>query len=105
MGGDTRDDSVEILFQSFLQGAVVSSSGIGRDVQSDVVRPSFPLPTTTALAFQGAIKGGFWWGILRRAACPNRGTLRLLTVARRGSFEPTRKLVLLNTQSLVMCSK
>ena len=32
--GDTRDDSVEILFQSFLQKALVSSSGMGRDVHS-----------------------------------------------------------------------
>ena len=29
-----RDDSVEILFQSFLQKALVSSSGMGRDVHS-----------------------------------------------------------------------
>ena len=31
-GEDLRDDSAEILFQSFLQEALVSSSGIGRDV-------------------------------------------------------------------------
>ena len=31
-GGDTRDDSAEILFQSFLQEALLSSSG--RDVHS-----------------------------------------------------------------------
>ena len=30
--GDLRDDSAEILFQSFLQEALVSSSGMGRDV-------------------------------------------------------------------------
>ena len=29
-----RDNSAEILFQSFLQEALVSSSGMGRDVQS-----------------------------------------------------------------------
>ena len=29
---DTRDDSAEILFLSFLQEALVSSSGLGRDV-------------------------------------------------------------------------
>ena len=28
------DDSAEILFQSFLQEALVSSSGMGRDVHS-----------------------------------------------------------------------
>ena len=32
--GNMMDDSAEILFQSFLQEARVSSSGIGRDVQS-----------------------------------------------------------------------
>ena len=32
--GDMRDDSVEILFQSFLQEALVSSSGMGRDVHT-----------------------------------------------------------------------
>ena len=32
--GDMRDDSAEILFQSFLQVALVSSSGMGRDVHS-----------------------------------------------------------------------
>ena len=32
--GDWRDDSAEILFQSFLQEAVVSSSVMGRDVHS-----------------------------------------------------------------------
>ena len=32
--GDMRDDLVEILFQPFLQEAIVSSSGTGRDVHS-----------------------------------------------------------------------
>ena len=32
--GDMRDDSAEILFQSFLREAVVSSSGMNRDVHS-----------------------------------------------------------------------
>ena len=30
---DLKDNSAEILFQSFLQEALVSSSGMGRDVQ------------------------------------------------------------------------
>ena len=30
--GDMRDDSAEILFQSFLREALLSSSGIARDV-------------------------------------------------------------------------
>ena len=32
--GDMRDDSAEILFQSFLQETLMSSSGMGRDVHS-----------------------------------------------------------------------
>ena len=32
--GDMTDDSAEILFQSFLQEAIVSSSGVGRDFHS-----------------------------------------------------------------------
>ena len=37
----------------------------------------------------------------RRAKCPNHASFRLLTVARSGSCGPTRKLILLHTQSLV----
>ena len=33
-GGDMRDGSAENLFQSFLQEALISSSGMGRDVHS-----------------------------------------------------------------------
>ena len=54
-----RDSSAEILFQSFLQEAVVSSSGMGRNVHSDVVHPGFPLPTTASPALQGTLKDGF----------------------------------------------
>ena len=54
--GDFRDDSAEILFQSFLQEALVSSSGTGRD---DVVHPAFPLPTTVSPTLQGDLKDGF----------------------------------------------
>ena len=57
--GDTRGDSAEILFQSFLQEAVVSSSGMGRNVHSDVVHPGFPLPTTASPALLGTLKDGF----------------------------------------------
>ena len=41
---DMRDEAEEILFQSFLQVALVSSSGMGRDFSRfDVVHPAFPL--------------------------------------------------------------
>ena len=54
------DDSAEILFQSVLQEAIVSSSGMGRGCPHfDVVHPAFPLPTTESSTFQGALRGGF----------------------------------------------
>ena len=43
--------------------------------------------------------------LLRRMTCPNHASFRLLTVARRSSCGPTRKLIILLTQSLVVCSK
>ena len=55
-----RDDSAEILFQSFLQEALVSSSGMGRDVHSSMfVHPAFPLPTMVSSTLQDALKDGF----------------------------------------------
>ena len=57
---DLRDDSAEILFQSFLQEALVNRSRMGRDVHSfDVVHPAFPLSTMASSTLQGAMKDGF----------------------------------------------
>ena len=54
------DDSAEILFKSFLQKALVNSSGMGRNVQFfDVVHPASPLPTKVSPTLQGAMKDGF----------------------------------------------
>ena len=54
------DDSAEILFQSFLQVAIVSSSGMDRICSLfDVVHPAFPLPTKASPALQGALEDGF----------------------------------------------
>ena len=39
--GDMKDDSAEILFQSFLQEALVSSSGMGRDVHSLILSAQY----------------------------------------------------------------
>ena len=57
--GNIRDDSAEILFQSFLQEAIVGSSGMGKDVYFDVVHPAFPLLTTASPTLQGVLKDGF----------------------------------------------
>ena len=49
------DDLSEILFQSFfLQEALTSSSGMGRDVHC--LNPAFPLPTKASPNLQGAMK-------------------------------------------------
>ena len=54
-----RDDSAETLFQSFLQEALVISSGMGRCPLFDVVHTAFSLPTTASPTVQGALKDGF----------------------------------------------
>ena len=103
--GDTRDDSAEIPFQSFLQEALVSRSGMDRDVHPlfDIVHPAFPLPTTASPTLQGAMQDSFGEAVV---ACDSLSkTVHSLTAARRGSCGPTRKLTLLRTQSLVLCSK
>ena len=53
-----RDDSAEILRQSFLQEALLSKSGMGRDVH-DVVHPAYPLPTTASSTLYSALRDGF----------------------------------------------
>ena len=52
-----RDDSAEILFKSFLQEALVSSSGMVRAVHFfDVVHSAFPLQTTASPILRGALR-------------------------------------------------
>ena len=58
--GDTREDSAEILFQSYLREAIVSSPGKGRGVPLlDFVRSEFLLPATASPTLQGALKECF----------------------------------------------
>ena len=70
----------------------------------DVVHPAFPLPTMVSPILQVP-----WRRVTERLSwhvtCPNHASFHLLTVARRGSCGPTRKLILLCTQSLVLSSK
>ena len=59
--GDMKDGSAKILFQSFLQEAIVSSSGIGKEVRFFyVVHPAFPLPATASPILQCALKNVFF---------------------------------------------
>ena len=57
-----KDDSAEILFQSFLKEALVISSGMsggGGYPLFDVVYPAFLRPSTVSPTLQSALKGGF----------------------------------------------
>ena len=97
-----RDDSAEILFQSFLQEALVSSSGMGKDVISLTLsiqhflrrprrHPSSDVP-------RGMILERLPWCL----TCRNHVSFRLSTVARKRSCGPARTPILLHTQSLVL---
>ena len=90
---------------SFLLEALVSYSSMGGDVHSLILsiqhflcwpqhRPSSKVR---------------WRMVLERLSwhvtCPNHASFFLLTVAKRGSCGPKRKLILPCAQSLVLCSK
>ena len=63
---DMGDDSAEILFQSFPRKAIVSSSGMGRNVSLfDIVHPAFRLPIEV---WYGILKGGFSEAVVARRA-------------------------------------
>ena len=102
--GDMRDDSAEILFQPFLQEALVSSSGTGKDVHS-----MLSIQHCLCWPWRHTPSKVPWRMVLERLSWhmthPNHASFHLLTVASRGSCGPTRKLILLPTQSLVLCSK
>ena len=102
--GDTRDDSAELLYQSFLQEAIVSSSGMGRDVHYLMLSikhflcwPQHHPPSK--------VPGRMVWERLSWCVtCPNHASFHHLTVVRRDFCGPTRKLILPCTKSLVLCS-
>ena len=55
-----RDDSAEVLFQSFLQEALVSGSGMGRDVHSLTLSiQHFLCRPWRRPTLDGALKDGF----------------------------------------------
>ena len=77
-----RDDSVEILFQSLLHEALVSSSGMGRDVQPLMLSiqhflcrpPQFPL---SKVPWRMVLETLFW-----HVTCPNHANFHLLAAKR-----------------------
>ena len=55
-----KDDSTEILFQSFLREAIMSSSSIGRAAHSLMLSiQNFPLLGMALPSLQSAVKDGF----------------------------------------------
>ena len=81
-GGDTRDDSAEILFQSFMQEAFVGSFGLGRNVHSLMLsiqhflclsrrRPPSKVP------WRMVLETLFW-----HVTCPNHANFHLLAAKR-----------------------
>ena len=93
------DDSAEILFQSFLQETIVSSSGMSREVHS------FMSSIQRFLCWLQCCQPSkvSWRMLLERLSrcvtCLNHASFSPLTVARRGSCWPATKLILLHTQS------
>ena len=62
VGVDMRNDSAEILFQSFLQEALVSSSGMGRDVET--YRSPSPSAWNTSMRLLLSLRGCLeFWGL------------------------------------------
>ena len=88
--GDLRDNSAEIFSQSFLQEVLCNHFWHGqRCPLFDAVHPAFPMPTAPLPTLQGAQKNSFG------EVVASLGHLA-------GSV---RKLILLCTQSLVVCSQ
>ena len=72
----------------------MSSSGKGRDVY--LVHPAFPLPSTASPTLQGALKDGFGEAVVVRDM-PEPCEFPSLSGG--GACVPTRRLILLRTQS------
>ena len=86
--GDMMDNSVEILFLSFLKEAVVRSSDVGKDVHSLTLFIKHFLCQSQ----HSPPPKGPWGMVLERLSwhmtCTNQAAFCLLTVARRGSCSP-----------------
>ena len=99
------DDSTGILFQSFLQKALVSCSGMGRDVHSLMLSIYHFLCQPQHCSSSKAPRRMILMRLLCSVTCPNCARFHLLAVSRGSSCGSSRKLILLCTQSLVLWSK
>ena len=77
-------------------GALVSRSGMGRDVHSLMLSIQHSSADHGITHLPRCPEEWFLRGC--RVTYPNHASFRLFTVARRGSCGPTRKLILLHTQ-------
>ena len=92
----------QILFPIFPQEAILSNSGIGRDVHSLLLSiQHFLLRNTASPTRQNAPRDGLVEAVV---AAGMSEPFELSSLPTRGSCGPARKLVLLSTQSLVLCS-
>ena len=87
--GGMRDDSAEILFQSFLLEVIVSSSGMGRDIHSLMLSIHHFLYwpwhcQLSKMPWRMVLETLLWC-----MTCPNHVSFHLLMVAWRGSCGPT----------------
>ena len=79
--GDMRDDSAEILFQSFQRGGLHKQFWHGQGCPLfDVIHPAFPLPAM-ALTLSKMLWRMVLEGLLQRMLCLNHASFCLLIVA------------------------
>ena len=92
-GEDMRDDSAEILFQSFYaRGSREQFWHLQGCPLFGVVHPAFPLPTTASPTLQGALEDGSGEAVV---ACdmPEPCKFPSLDSCQKCSCGPTRKLI------------
>ena len=89
----------------FVQEALDSSSGMSRDVHSLMLSIQHLFCRLRRGPPSKVSRMMFLERLSWRVTCPNHASFHLCTVARRGFCGPTRKLILLCTQSSVLCSK
>ena len=102
--GDMIAAETDFLLQAFLLVAVDSRSGVDMSVHSLMLSPQLfrwrprlrPPATVPCMMVLERLSC--------RVTCPNHASLRLFTVARRGSCGPTRSSTLFLTDSLVLWS-
>ena len=102
---DMREISAQILFQFFLQEALVSSSGMSRDVHSLMLSILHFLcrlqhRSPSKMPWRMVLERLSW-----RVTCPNHASFPLLDSFQKCFLWTHKEVELLRTQSLVLCPK